>query len=61
MPNTSSLEEAIRDSGEGWLIDMYVPPAGAIPNLLSTLNRVGSIASTRLGANAPSFTEASIV
>ena len=33
MPNTNTLEEAIRDAGEGWLIDMYAPPEQAIPHI----------------------------
>lgn len=61
MRNTTSLEEAIRDSGEGWLIDMFAPPEQAITSLLDTLSKVGSISQTKLGGNSPSFTQEYIV
>ena len=30
LPSATTLEEAIRDSGEGWLIDLFEPPHEAI-------------------------------
>lgn len=56
-----SLEEAIREAGEGWLIDLYDPPAEAIRHLLDTLETVESIARERLGNTAPEFSERAIV
>jgi len=56
-----TLEEAIRDAGEGWLIDMYAPPEQAIPSIRRVLSEVNSLAAKRLGGNAPDISEASIV
>lgn len=56
-----SLEEAIRQAGEGWLIDLYSPRADATSQLLRTLDAVGALARERLGADAPDFSERAIV
>jgi hypothetical protein len=49
----STLEEAIRHAGEGWLIDSFAPPENAMPHLLQTLAVVQEEAHRRLGGNAP--------
>lgn len=56
-----SLEEAIRQAGEGWLIDLYTPRADAVSHLLRTLEAVGALARERLGGDAPDFSERVIV
>jgi len=61
MPNTNTLEGAIRDAGEGWLIDMYAPPEQAIPHIRRTLADVDALARQRLGGNAPDLSEESII
>jgi len=61
MPNTSNLEEAIRDAGEGWLIDMFAPPENAIPHICQILLDVHALATSRLGGNAPDLSEAAII
>ncbi|MCY2939054.1 MAG: hypothetical protein NTV55_11945 [Planctomycetota bacterium] len=61
MPNTNTLEEAIRDAGEGWLIDMYAPPEQAIPHIRQTLADVNALAEHTLGENALDLSEKSII
>lgn len=61
MPNPISLEEAIRDSGESWLINSFEPPENAIPHLLQTLQTVHAIGQERFGRNAPNLSEEAIV
>ena len=62
MPRTAtSLEQAIRDAGEGWLIDMYAPPEQAIPHLRRTLSEVHAWANRKLGPNALDLSEESII
>jgi hypothetical protein len=61
MPNTNTLEEAIRDAGEGWLIDMFAPPEQAIQHIRQTLSDVNALARTRLRGNAPDLSEESII
>ncbi|RLS36684.1 MAG: hypothetical protein DWH82_12800 [Planctomycetota bacterium] len=61
MPNTNTLEEAIRDAGEGWLIDMYAPPEQAIPHIRQTLADVNALAEHTLGENALDRSEKSII
>ena len=56
----SPLENAIRESGEGWLIDRYVPPEKAIEHLRSVLHETGAQARQRFGASAPDFSEETI-
>ena len=56
-----SLEEAIRQSGEGWLIDWFPPPAAAIDHLRRTLDEVSHRARERLGGNAPDLSETSLL
>jgi hypothetical protein len=57
----ATLEEAIRESGEGWLIDWFAPREKAIEHLSQTLDVVDRRAKERLGENAPSLDEASIL
>ena len=45
-PSPSSLEEAIRDAGESWIIDWFSPPSEAIDHLRQTLAAINE-----LGAN----------
>ena len=61
MPNTTSLEEAIRDAGEGWLIDSFAPPEQAIPHLRECLQLVHVLGQSRFGGNAPVLSEPAIV
>ena len=61
MPTATSLEEAIRDAGEEWLIDMFKPPDQAIPHLLKILQLVHALGQQRFGKNGPDLTEAAIV
>jgi hypothetical protein len=61
MPNTSSLEEAIRDCGEGWLIDMFPPPDQAISRIRRTLADVNELAIQRLGPTAIDLSEQSVI
>ncbi|NQT37357.1 MAG: hypothetical protein HQ581_07715 [Planctomycetes bacterium] len=61
MPNPTSLEEAIRHSGEGWLIDSFAPPEEAIPYLRQTLQAVRAIGQQRFEGNAPDLSEKAVV
>jgi len=61
MRNTNTLEEAIRDAGEGWLIDMFAPPEQAIPHIRRTLADVDALARHRLGGNALDLSEQSLI
>lgn len=56
-----SLEEAIREAGEGWLIDSFAPPEGALPHLIDTLKEVQQEAQHRLGGDALDFSEAALL
>jgi hypothetical protein len=58
---TKSLEEAIRDAGEGWLIDWFAPSDKAIANLQQLLEDVTRLARERLKGNAPDLTEGALV
>ncbi len=57
----TNLEEAIRQSGEGWIIDHLGPPAEAIDHIRQTLEAVNRRARERLGENAPDLSESSII
>lgn len=61
LPKTTSLEEAIRDAGEGWLIDWFEPRDQAIAYLRQRLDGVTRRAHERLGGNAPDLSEAALV
>jgi hypothetical protein len=53
----STLEEAIRESGEGWLIDWFSPPTEAMDHLRRKLDEVNRRAQERLGGTTPRLTE----
>ena len=57
----SALEEAIRQSGGGWIIDWFTPKEEALSHLRKTLVQVHQRARERLGGNAPDLTEDAIV
>lgn len=57
----SSLEEAIRLSGEGWLLDRFRPPGGALNHIRGTLQRVDDRARERLRGDAPRFSESALL
>jgi len=57
----TQLEETIRQAGEGWLIDSFSPPEKALEHLSRSLEAVNRRAQDRLGGNAPSLSETSIV
>src|SRR5437868_307452 len=56
-----TLEDVIRESGEGWLIDWFAPPERAIDHIRQTLEDVSNRARQRLGGNAPEISEAALV
>lgn len=56
-----TLEEAIREAGEGWLIDRSSLPAEAVNRLRRGLDDVNSLARERLGGEAPDLSESAIV
>jgi hypothetical protein len=49
----STLEGAIRKSGEGWIIDTFAPREAALDHILQTLDKVNELAKSRLGVSAP--------
>jgi hypothetical protein len=57
----STLEEAIRQAGEGWLIDSFGSPENAMPHILQTLEAVQREARNRLGGNAPIISETALL
>lgn len=57
----STLEDVIRQSGEGWLIDWYAPREKAMSHIRKTLDAVSQVARQRLGGNAPDLSEAALV
>lgn len=57
----STIEEAIRHAGEGWLIDSFAPPENAISHIQQTLESVYEEARRRLGDNAPRISEAELM
>jgi hypothetical protein len=58
---STSLEQAIRESGEAWLIDRFRPPTEAMDHLHRKLDEVDRRARERLGSNAPRLTESSLL
>ncbi len=58
---THSLEEAIRQSGGGWLLDLDAQPKEAVNHLRRTLEAVDRLARERLGGDAPALTESAVV
>lgn len=57
----TDLEEAIRQSGEGWLIDWFAPPSEAMNHIRRTLAEVDRRAKARLGGNSPDVTERALL
>jgi hypothetical protein len=58
---TSPLESAIRQAGEGWILDSYAPPAEAIEHVRGVLAKAHQLARDRLKGNAPDLSESAIV
>ena len=56
----SALEQTIRQSGEGWLIDGFAPPEKAMDHLRQTLASIDRRARELLNGNAPDFSEAAL-
>lgn len=52
-----TLEDAIRQAGEGWLIDAFPPAAEGMEAIRRNLAAVHRQAQQRMGANAPDFSE----
>jgi hypothetical protein len=61
LPVTKSLEEAIRHSGEAWLIDLFSPRDQAVDYLRQRLVDVTRRAQERLKGNAPDLSEAALL
>ena len=57
----TDLEGAIRQSGEGWLIDWFAPPSEAMIHIRRTLAEVDQRAKERLSGNAPELTESALL
>jgi hypothetical protein len=57
----TSLEQAIRDSDEAWLINSFSPPSEAMEYLRGKLAEVHRRAKELLGHNAPELTESSLL
>ena len=60
-PLASTLEEAIRYCGEGWLIDATLNPDSGIGHFRQLLGKVQNLADERLGQNALNLSEATLV
>ena len=58
----SALEDAIRQSGEGWIIDWFEPKNQALDHLRNTIGQVQQLAQEwRLAGDAPTLSEEAIV
>src|SRR4051794_33291317 len=57
----STLEEAIRQSGEGWLLDCFPPPEKAMGRIRQAIDGVNELAKQRLGGNAPDISERALI
>jgi hypothetical protein len=57
----STLQEAIQQSGEAWLLGWFAPREEAMDYIRQTLAMVGQRAKERLGKNAPEITEAALL
>ena len=60
-PSPSTLEETIRQSGEGWLLDWLAPPGEAIDHIQRTIRAVNKRARKRLGVKAPDISEKELI
>jgi len=56
-----SLEQAIRASGEGWVLDLFAPSDGAMNHIRGTLAAIRREAEIRFGENAPEISEDALV
>jgi hypothetical protein len=56
-----TLEDAIRKSGQGWLIDSFTPRDQALAHLRKTLEAINHHARQRLGPAAPDLSEDAVV
>jgi hypothetical protein len=57
----STLEEAIRQSGEGWLLDWFPPQETAMGRIRRAIDAVNDLAKQRLAGNAPDVSETSLI
>lgn len=57
----ANLEDAIRRSGEGWVIDWFDPPSQSMNHIRQALAAVNQRAEERLGGNAPNLTESALL
>ena len=57
----SALEETIRQSGEGWIIDWFAPKDEALNHIRAALGQVQQRARERLDGNAPDLSENALV
>ncbi|HEX4000668.1 MAG TPA: hypothetical protein VHX65_19120 [Pirellulales bacterium] len=60
-PTALTLEDAIRRSGEGWIIDSFAPKGSGYNYVLGTLQRVSELATSRLGTSAPDLSPQAVV
>lgn len=56
-----TLEDVIRQSGEGWMIDLFSPPDEALHHIRKVLEKTEQCARHRLRGDAPSFSDESLV
>ena len=61
IPTSNSLETVIRDAGEGWLLDWFSPPKGAIEHLRGLLRQADVVSHRRFGKKAPPITEKAVI
>lgn len=59
--NISAFEEAVRQSGEGWIIDWYAPKDQAMNHLRGLLAEAEERAKKRECGDAPSLSEEAII
>ena len=57
----STLEETIRQSGEGWLLDSFPQQENEMERIRRTLDAVSRLAKNRLGGAAPDISERAII
>jgi hypothetical protein len=57
----ATLEEAIRQSGEGWLLDSFPPREKEMERIRRTLDAVNNLAKKRLGGGSPDISETALI
>ena len=57
----ANLEAAIRQSGEGWLLDSFLPQEKEMERIRRTLDEVNILAKSRLGEGAPNISEEALI